>query len=224
MVGLTGIAATVLLHSLLFAVAIWEGGRLIVRPMQPAAIGGGANTGKLDGEFGERRITVALTPEFEDPLPSIEPPPQLLTEDIKQSMLMITGPDTNPLPPIEIELPGEDAAEQEAALMAYAQFAGIYESQVRARILRAWSLPDEPTPEPDFSCLVKILQRPDGRVREVDFILDKCNGSGTWQKSLSDAIFMASPLPAPPHPSAYVDSFALVFHSSAVERSQRPSR
>jgi colicin import membrane protein len=107
--------------------------------------------------------------------------------------------------------------------MAHAKFAGIYESQVKARILRAWSLPDEPAPSPDFSCLVKILQRQDGRVREVDVVLDQCNGSGVWQKSLTDAIFRASPLPAPPHPSAFVDSFAIVFHSASAEISQRSS-
>jgi hypothetical protein len=210
-------AATVLLHSIFFAVAVWEGGLFIRHPRLPDAFGGGANTGTQEGELGERRITVALTPEFED-APPIEPPPKLPVQEIlQQSMLLITGPDTMPLPPIEAEIPGEDAADQEADLMAHARFAGIYEGQVRARILRAWTLPEEAGPEPDFSCLVTIHQQRDGRVRTVDFTLDQCNGSGTWQKSLSDAIFKASPLPAPPHPSAFVDSFALVFHSSAVE-------
>jgi hypothetical protein len=219
---LAGIAATVLLHSLLFAVVAWEGGRLFTHPLQPDALGGGANTGEHDGELGERRITVAITSELEE-VQAIEPP-QLLTQDIlQQSLLMITGQDSNPLPPIELEIPGEDVADQDAELIAHAKFAGIYESQVRARIHRAWSLPDEPAPEPDFSCLVKILQRPDGRVQEVDFILEKCNGTGIWQKSLSDAIFMASPLPAPPHPSVFVDSFAMVFHSSAIDSGPRIS-
>jgi hypothetical protein len=64
---------------------------------------------------------------------------------------------------------------------------------------------------------VTIHQQPDGRVKTVDITLDKCNGSGEWQKSLSDAIFRASPLPAPPHPSAFVDSFSLMFHSAALQ-------
>jgi hypothetical protein len=218
MVGLSGIVATLVLHSVFLAVAVWEGGRFIVHPRRADAFGGGANTGQPDGELGERRIAVMLTPDFED-APPLEPPPQLLTREmLQQTMLAITGLDTNPLPPIEIQLPGDDAADQDAELMAHAKFAGIYESQVKARILRAWSFPDEPTPEPDFTCLVKILQRPDGRVQEVDVILNHCNGTGTWQKSLSDAIFRASPLPAPPHPSAFVDTFALTFHASAIAR------
>jgi hypothetical protein len=216
-VGFAGIAATLLLHSIFFAVAIWEGGRLLAHPMQPDAFGGGANAGNADGEPGERRITIALTAELEE-IPPIEPPPQLLTQEVlQQSMLIITGQDTQPLPPIEMELPGEDAADQQAELMAHAKFAGIYESQVRARIERAWALPAAPASEPEFSCLVTIHQQPDGRVKTVDITLDKCNGSGEWQKSLSDAIFRASPLPAPPHPSAFVDSFSLMFHSAALQ-------
>jgi hypothetical protein len=47
-------------------------------------------------------------------------------------------------------------------------------------------------------------------------VLNKCEGSLSWQQSLVNAIQAASPLPAPPHPSAFVDRFSLVFHSSAV--------
>ncbi len=108
--------------------------------------------------------------------------------------------------------------------MAWSQFAGIYESQVRARILRAWALPAEPAPEPEFSCLVQIRQQSDGRVREVALVLNKCEGSAAWQQSLVDAIQAASPLPAPPHPSAFVDNFSLVFHARAATAESRFSR
>jgi hypothetical protein len=222
-VGVAGIAATVLLHSLFFAAAIWSGSTVQVRPRPPDAVGAGANTGAADADPGERRMTVMLTMELESEAPPIEPPPELPEPVMEQpSLLAITGPDVLPLP--QIEIPGEGAEAAEAELMARAQFAGIYESQVRARIMRAWALPDEPAPEPDFSCLVQIRQQRDGRVREVALILDKCGGSPAWQQSLVDAIQVASPLPAPPHPSAFVDSFSLVLHASAASAKSRISQ
>jgi hypothetical protein len=212
LVGGAGVAATVLLHSLLVAVAMWGGGHQLLNPRPPDAVGAGANSGEREAEPGERRILVMLTNNIDLPEPPIEPPPQLLEPVMEQpSILAITGPDAMPLPPIEI--PGEAAEELDAQLMARASFAGMYESQVRARIERAWDLPDEAAPEPDFSCLVQIRQQRDGRVKEVALVLAKCAGSPAWQQSLVNAIQTASPLPAPPHPSAFVDTFSLVFHA-----------
>lgn len=223
LVGVAGIAATVLLHSLFFAVAMWGGGRLLLNPQPPDAVGAGANSGERDAEPGERRITVMLNTEIDVPAPPIEPPPQLSEPVLEQpSILAITGANALPLPPIE--LPGEAAEDLDAQLMARAKFAGIYESQVRARIERAWELPAEPAPEPDFSCLVQIRQQQDGRVKEVSLVLAQCEGSPAWQQSLVNAIQVASPLPAPPHPSAFIDTFALVFHSSALSTPGRATR
>ena len=216
MVGLAGIAATVLLHSLLFAVAVWDGGHQL-HPRLPDAVGAGANSGEPEAEPGERRMTIMLSLGFDDATPPLEPPPQL-TEPVMEvpSVLAITGPDALPLPPVQIELPGEEAEAQDAQLMARAKFAGIYESQVRARIERAWVPPSQLAPDPEFSCLVQILQQRDGRVREVALVLTQCNGSPDWQQSLVNAIQAASPLPAPPNPGVFVDRFALMFHSSAL--------
>jgi hypothetical protein len=224
LVGVIGIAATVLLHSLFFAVAIWNGGSL-PHPRLLDAAGAGANTGAQDAEPGERRMTVMLNLEYDGATPPLEPPPQLPEPVMEQpSILAITGPDTLPLPAFELEPPGEEAVEQDAQLMARVKFAGIYESQVRARIERAWELPDEAVPEPEFSCLVQIHQQRDGRVKEVDLVLSKCEGSPAWQQSLVNAVQTASPLPAPPHPGVFVDSFSLVFHSSAVHIPSRTAQ
>lgn len=213
-VGFTGIAATIGLHSLLFAVVIWDGGRLLSNPRQPDATGGGANRGRQDGEPAERRMLVMLTPEFDESPPPMPAP--MLPEPIMQqpSIVEITAPDALPLPPLEIREPGEDAADQDAQLMARARFAGIYESQVRARIERAWESLQKPSAEKGFKCLVEILQQRDGRVREV--VLAKCDESPDWQQSLVDAIQTASPLPAPPVPGAFVDRFSLTFDSSIL--------
>src|SRR6185369_6474014 len=126
-----------------FAVAIWDGGHLLPHPRPPDAVGAGANTGKTEGEVGERRMTVMLSLEFDADTPPPEPPPQLPEPVmLRPSILAITGPDVLPLP--QIELPGEAAEAADAELMARAKYAGIYESQVRARIMRAWALPAEP--------------------------------------------------------------------------------
>jgi len=166
---------------------------------------------------------VMLQAEFEADTTPLEPPPELPEPVMeKPSILAITGPDILPLP--LIELPGEATADVDAELMARAQYAGIYESQVRARIMRAWEVPNEPAPEPDFSCLVQINQQPGGRVTEVALVLNKCDGTSSWQQSLVNAIQAASPLPAPPHPSAFVDRFSLVFRSSAASSQKRLER
>lgn len=215
-VGMVGLAATVLLHSLLFAVAIWGGGGQERHPRPPDAIGAGANTGKDEGQPGERRILVLLTPDIVDAQP-LQPAPRLPELELAQpSILEITGKDALPLPPIEIDLQGEEAIDQDADLMARAKFAGIYESQVRARIERAWELPQDLASEPEFSCLVQIRQRNDGRVTEVSLALDQCHGSAAMQMSLARAIQAASPLPAPPHPSAFVDRFSMIFRAGTL--------
>jgi hypothetical protein len=221
LIGLAGLAATVLLHMLLVAVAVWGGGRSSRDPRPPDAIGAGANTGEDEGEPGERRITVMLTPVVRDAVP-LEPAPQLPVPEMqKPSMLEITGIDSLPLPPIEMDLLSEQAADQDAELMARARFAGIYESQLRARIERAWELPQDQALDPEFSCLVQIHQRRNGRVSEVDLVLDQCKGSPAMQTSLARAIQAASPLPAPPHPSAFVENFSMVFHARAVIAPER---
>lgn len=219
-VGLAGIGATVLLHSLLFAVAIWGDGDSLSNPKLPDAVGAGANAGSPEGELGERRITVMLTPDFREE--TVPEPAPLLVEFKLPTILEITGVSALPLPPI-IDLPGEETEALDAQLMARAKYAGVYESQVRARIERAWELNLTSAPDGGFSCVVEILQQKDGRVREV--VLVRCDDSVEWQQSLVDAIQSSSPLPAPPHPSAFVDRFTLEFDSAGTRRQSRsPSR
>jgi hypothetical protein len=201
---------------MLLSVAIWGGGHSPLRPRLPDAVGAGANKGRPEGEMGERRITVMLMPELMNvtPLPESEPK---LPEPKLPSIVEITGLDALPLPPI-IAIPGEEVESLDAQLMARANYAGVYESQVRARIERAWELLEQPTSDKGFKCLVEILQQLDGRVKEV--VLAKCDESIMWQQSLVNAIQSASPLPAPPVPSAFVDRFSLLFDSVALENSR----
>lgn len=217
LVGLSGIAATLLLHSLLFVAATWDGGEAARHPKLPDAVGGGANTGSSEGESTERQVMVLLTPEFSEREPLAEPAPYLPEPVMQQpSIVAITGLDALPPPVIRIEAPGEDSEDQEAQLLARAKFAGIYESQIRARIERAWTLPE--LPEGGFSCHAQVRLRVDGKIEEVALDLTQCEGTPAMQQSLVNAIFLASPLPAPPHPSVFVDRFAMVFHSDDLVR------
>lgn len=214
--GIFGAAATLLLHALFFTVAMWGGGgpqRVPVKP--PDALGAAANTGRADGESGESRLIVRLNmaPDAQQ-LPA-ELAPRLSEEDIRQAMLEVTGPDALPMPPLRFEQEGEATESTDAEMLARTRLAGIYESQIRARIERVWTLPQQ-AQGPSFSCRVEIRQRLDGRIAEVAVDLEQCEGTADWQQSLVSAIYTASPLPAPPHPSVFVDRFSLVFRASAM--------
>ncbi len=209
-------AATVLLHSMLFAVAIWgEGAKKIAR--MPDAIGAGANSGKPDGTSSERMIVIQLSPEIQSPdSDSVRPPSLQLTAVQPPSMLQITGPDTIPLPPLEFEQDGEATEASDTDLIARTKLAGLYESQIRARIERAWIQPAERLVAPLYSCRVKVHQQRDGRVDNVS--LESCEGSLPWLDSLVKAIYGASPLPGPPHPGVFADSFSMQFRSEAAQQ------
>ncbi|MEO6080916.1 MAG: energy transducer TonB [Steroidobacteraceae bacterium] len=207
-VGVMGVAATVLLHSLLFAVAIWGEGTHIAR--LPDAVGAGANSGKMDGDSTERMIIIRLSPEIANPEPEPTLAPQLTTTP-KVSMLEITGPDAIAPPPLEFDDEGEVTEASEAELIARTKMAGMYESQIRARIERAWTAPKAEPYAPPYSCRVRIWQRRDGQIEDVK--LEYCEGSLPWTDSLVNAIYSASPLPGAPHPSVFVASFSLTFRS-----------
>jgi hypothetical protein len=218
--GAVAIVATLLLHTMLLSVAIWGGGHSLIRPKLPDAVGSGANKGQPDGEMGERRITVMLMPRLMEVTSLAESEPKL-PEPKLPSIVEITGLDALPLPPI-IDMPGEEVEAPDAQLMARANYAGMYESQVRYRIERAWELSEQPTMDKGFKCLVEILQQRDGRVKEV--VLAKCDDSIIWRQSLVNAIQSASPLPAPPIPGAFVDRFSILFDSNALEKSRHASK
>lgn len=213
--GVVGAVATVLLHSLFLAAAIWGGTGASRLPDRPDAMGAGANKGAPEGYTTERRMTVRLLSEVNATLS----PPALLSEAIHTSLkLEVTGPDVLPLPPLVFEEEGAPAEPSDAELMARTKMVGIYESQIRARIERAWTLPAGYRKEDMFSCRVLIRQHRDGRIDEVEMPYDECDGSPAMRQALISAIFTASPLPAPPHPGVFVDSFSLVLRSGSVIR------
>lgn len=200
-----GVAATILLHALLVTVTIWGDGAARRVARLPDAVGAGANTGNPDGSSTERMIVIQLSPEITSP--DAEPAVSKLAAPAKPDMIQVAGPDAMPLPPLKFEEGGEEAGSTDADLIARTKLAGMYESQIRARIERVWNQPKSATPA--HFCRVKIRQNKDGQVEEV--ILEHCEGSFEWLDSLTRAIYSASPLPAPPDPRVFVESFSMQF-------------
>lgn len=216
--GMFGVTAVALLHSLFFVAAMWGEGVVQRFPDRPEAIGAGANRGTSEGQPAERRMTVRLLTDIETHTNSAPDLAYLLEAAFLAPKLDITGPDALPLPPLIIVENSEPAESTDAELIARTRMIGIYESQIRARIERAWTLPGESAEEAEFTCRVLIRQRDDGRVSEVELPYDQCEGSPAMRQSLVNAIFSASPLPAPPHRGVFVDSFSLILRSASVRR------
>jgi hypothetical protein len=210
--GATGVAATALLHILLVTAALWGSGSRIAR--LPDAVGSGANSGTRDGSATERIIIVQLSPDASDPRPKLDQTPQLTVEIQKPSIVQVTGPDSLPLPPLQFDEQGTPTEASEADLIARTKLAGLYESQIRARIERAWSQPTETLRSLVYACRVKVRQQRNGEVMDVS--LESCEGSFQWLNSLVQAIYSASPLPGAPHPGVFTESFSMQFRSVAA--------
>jgi hypothetical protein len=132
-----------------------------------------------------------------DSAPEIDIPAETLTQDPEPTITLASG----------------DPAGQ-------ARLFGIYSGQIQARIERIWRRPRTPVeehrkPSPSnaseeaFRCQAQIIQDATGTVQEI--LLPRCNGSAAWQRSLVVAIQQASPLPAPPSPSAFSSAMSLTF-------------
>jgi hypothetical protein len=212
--GVIGVAATVLLHSVLFAVVMWSAGQAKFTRL-PDAVGAGANTGRPDGDSTERMIVIQLSPNANIPMPEQEHTPHLVTEARQPSMVQVTSPDAMPLPPLEFDNEGVAKEASDADLIARTKLAGLYESQIRARIERAWSQPTKDKYAAPYSCRVRVHQKRDGQVEDV--IFENCEGSYEWLNSLVQAIYSASPLPGAPHPGVFAGSFSMQFHSVATQ-------
>lgn len=213
--GVVAAAATLLLHSLFLAVALFGGGMSSRLPDLPEAVGAGSNSGIPEGDSFERRITVTILTEIvANPNPALMD--AFLADALKSpTKIDITGPDAVPLPPLIFAEDGVANESNDAELIAREKMVGIYQGQIRARIERAWKLPAQ-NPEPDgFSCRALIRQNRDGSIKDVELPYDTCDGTPAQLQSVANAIFSASPLPAPPHPGVFVDSFSIVLRSEA---------
>ena len=74
-----------------------------------------------------------------------------------------------------------------------------WQSQIAAKITRAWLRP--PTARPGIECMLYVTQVPGGEVTQVR--IGQCNGDQAVRESIEAAVYRASPLPPPPDPALF---------------------
>ena len=99
----------------------------------------------------------------------------------------------------EEDLQRDLAAEEQARKARAGPALASWQSQIAARINRAWLRP--PTARPGIECMLNVTQVPGGEVTEVS--IGECNGDQAVRESIQAAVYRASPLPPPPDPALF---------------------
>src|SRR5438552_3329464 len=125
-------------------------------------------------------------------------------DSFSPQILLIKAAHISPPNPPAVDIAEESDSVSESAgapkvgdVAEHARLAGIYSTQVSARIERVWRRPrtrvqEEHAQTPQsatdetFRCQVQIVQNARGEVQEV--LLPNCNGSQAWRHSLVQAI------------------------------------
>ena len=107
----------------------------------------------------------------------------------------------------EAELQRSLAAEEAAAAIARSGVMDEYRSLLVQTIERSWIRP--PTARAGLECTLYVTQAPGGTV--IDVKLGPCNGDQAVRESITNAVFRASPLPAPRDPRAFERRLEIVF-------------
>jgi len=107
----------------------------------------------------------------------------------------------------EAELQRSLAAEEESAALARSGVMDEYRSLLVQTIERSWIRP--PSARAGLECTLFVTQAPGGTV--IDVKLGPCNGDQATRESITNAVFRASPLPAPRDPRAFERRLEIVF-------------
>ncbi|MBV8146247.1 MAG: cell envelope integrity protein TolA [Gammaproteobacteria bacterium] len=99
----------------------------------------------------------------------------------------------------EQELQRDLAAEEQGRRARAGPALAAWQSQIAARINRAWLRP--PTARAGIECMLNVTQVPGGEVTEVS--IGECNGDQAVRESIEAAVYRASPLPPPPDPDLF---------------------
>jgi hypothetical protein len=215
-----GLAGTLLLHTLALQTALTGSLAHKIRP--PEIQQPGASLSKSNAKPAESLVFIDL-PKTATTDNLVDQSLVYLRMAKKKTPIMVMPPDPSPLLNVET-LPLEDEKQSASSVDSgdgteRARLVGIYTGQIQARIERIWLRPRSPVNETasptntantdeSFQCQVQIIQDGKGYVQEV--LLPHCNGSAAWQHSLVLAIQQASPLPAPPSPTVFSHSIALI--------------
>lgn len=213
-IPVVGASATLLVHVMLLTPALW-GGSATKPPRQPEAVGAAANAGSPQGSATEHLILIDLMAAAPSLLESPQPA-NLAQLASAPTLLQILGPDSLPLKPLVVDPQGESNTANAVDLISRTQLMGIYEGQIRARIERAWRRPRTALADRQFNCRIKVHQDARGNVLSVK--LQECEGTPDWFDSMVHAVKAASPLPAPPNPAVFAETFQMSFHAVSYQQ------
>jgi len=107
----------------------------------------------------------------------------------------------------ESDLQRRLAAEEETAALARSGVMDEYRALLVQTIERNWIRP--PSARAGLQCTLYVTQAPGGTV--VDVKLGACNGDEAVRESITNAVYKASPLPAPRDPRAFERRLEIVF-------------
>lgn len=107
----------------------------------------------------------------------------------------------------EAELQRQLAAEEEAAAVARSGVMDEYRALLIQAIERSWIRP--PSARAGLECTLFVNQAAGGTV--IDVKLGPCNGDQAVRESITNAVYRASPLPAPRDPRAFERRLQIVF-------------
>lgn len=107
----------------------------------------------------------------------------------------------------ESEMRRQMAAEEEVAAIARSGVMDDYRRMLVQTIERSWIRP--PSARAGLECTLYVSQAPGGTV--IDVKLGACNGDQAVRESITNAVYRASPLPAPSDPRAFERRLEIVF-------------
>jgi len=108
----------------------------------------------------------------------------------------------------EAELRRQLADEEHVSAVQSGPARAQYIARLSARIQNAWIKP--PSAHAGLDCIVNITQIPGGEVTSAH--VSQCNGDAAARQSIENAVYRASPLPAPPDPALFERNLVIHFH------------
>jgi colicin import membrane protein len=108
----------------------------------------------------------------------------------------------------EAELRRQLADEEHVSAVEASPARAQYIARLAARIQNAWIKP--PSARAGLDCIVNITQIPGGEVTSAH--VSQCNGDAAARQSIENAVYRASPLPAPPDPALFERNLVIHFH------------
>jgi colicin import membrane protein len=108
----------------------------------------------------------------------------------------------------EAELRRQLAEEEHVSAVEASPARAQYIARLSSKIQNAWIKP--PSARAGLDCVVNITQIAGGEVTSAH--VSQCNGDAAARQSIENAVYRASPLPAPPDPALFERNLVIHFH------------